>query len=246
MKSIYLAALIILVAGNAVALIDAELSTWYTRPSGDLKFNRATTNPGQLDLRDDLAYRDRSFGYGGYLALGRRHQFMFDFSALESSSSVNAPASINFPGLRIGKGARMRTEIEMRSFGTAYRYKLGNDVVSAGLSLGLQYRHYDVAIKSGSVGRESSSGTLVPTVGAFVAAHPLPLMNIKASVTHGRFNIGSGDSAVVDFQVAALMNIPPVFHLGIGYRALAVDYEGSDIDLNLKARGPMASIGMRF
>lgn len=234
--------LLILCGLPSYALLDAQIDTWYSDSEGSF-----TEESGAgADFHDELGLTGSSEAVSASLTVGTHHQVCANSLSFSlDGSSVNAD-SFSFDGRLLPRGSRLKSQLEISSVGAAYRFEVGSDILRIGFMAGLEQYEFDLMLKPDG-GAKSSRGSeaIMPMLGLFASGHPLPFANFKASASAGKYDFGD-ESRSLKIELQLLMEIPPGFYLGFGYRHLELMHESGDFDIDTTLQGPMAFVGFRL
>ena len=227
-------------------LLDLELYSWYTRPDGSLEAD-SDFYSSSIDLEEDLGYKDFSQTAGGSLVLGMHHQIEVSFLALDMSASNQLREDFNFGDLRFPAGSKVDSNIDVSGLGGAYRFEAGSDLLRGGFLAGIRHFGLSVGSESQAVGKaQRDVDAIIPVAGLFVSGHPLPFLNFKASATAGRWEFDGEESTFMEMDLGLLMEMPPGFYLGVGYRRMLLEHHSDSLDIDMPLAGPMAFVGFRL
>ncbi len=221
---------------------------WFPDLSGDIRVDDNGLSGTSLDLEDDLEVDDESYPLVEVFAgLGNHHLSVAYYNADYEGSNV-LDRTITFDGDTFNVGERVKSSLEYDVYDVMYRYDLLDlENVLAGFSLGLVGR---VQVFDGSVEIDSPS---MSTRQDFTAPIPMAGLNlhlgILADLLEARVlatGIGYGKGSMIDAQADISFTPFPFIDIHGGYRAMVIDFETDDVELNYDVLGPYVGVTLSF
>lgn len=221
---------------------------WMTSLDGEMKVTSGALTGTTVDMKDDLDLEDENLpGFEAFVGMGKHH-----LSVAYMASSTDGSATLNrqlvFDGNTYNVGEVVKSDLSLTTIDAVYQYDLFDfENVLAGFSLGpvVQVKFIDGEAKIRSATTGTSAGQdftgAVPMVG--VGAHLGILANILEA--RGRVTaIGYSGNSLVDGFVEAVVTPFPFLDIGLGYRALKLDADISDVLVDVGFTGPYMTVSL--
>jgi len=225
------------------ALLDAQIDTWYAEANG----NFSESPDRAADLRDDFGLTEGTEAVGAAIAFGLHHQAYADSLSISLDGSASPSDSYGLSSFNPSPGSYLKSELNISSFSAGYRFEAGSDILRMGFMAGLQQFEIDLELNpGGGPAWRRDSNAILPTLGIFASGHPLPFANFKAAASIGEYDFDGDKSSSFKLELQLLMEIPPGFYLGFGYRHLELVHEKNDFNIDATLQGPVAFLGFRL
>ncbi len=126
---------------------------------------------------------------------------------------------------------------------------LGSSFARIGLVAGLQHINYDAELSARAVGHATEDvAAILPIIGIFCMAHPLPFIGFRASAVGSRWDYDHVEASFMDVEIAAEWTLPGGLFAAGGYRHLTIDASDDEdpADLDVTMTGPVVYIGFEW
>ncbi len=241
--------LLIGLAREASALVEAEGSYWWMSLDGDGKVGYKGVEGTRIDVDDDLGF-DSSEGVESLrIIVGNVHQLGAAYLSTSLSADNQLNRTIHFRNKVYPVNTRISTDLDVDLFEAFYRFNVGTSLARGGFLLGGLYLRCDSEVRSPVYGRASgdfSSG--MPFVGAFFIGNPVPFLGFRGSVLGSAWDLGDVQASFIDAQMGIEVETPAGIFGGVGYRYVNIDASDDEepVDITLTLSGPMAYAGFEW
>lgn len=220
---------------------------------GDLAFGD-TTSSTQLDVAGtlDLASDD---DFAGRLAFqpARGHVTQLDFVPIRFAGDTNLDINAVINGFPYSAGDRVRSSIDLRSWGLSYRWGLSlGDYVSIGPVVGVDLLEGDLSTANlsnlGIPEVEERVLLPLPLAGLRLEVRPLPRLHLFAEARGMKLSSVSSIDDVEILAGEAGVRLLLAKHLALTgrYRLDDYDFTASDVDFDLRMAGVFVDMELRF
>ncbi|MEW5910554.1 MAG: hypothetical protein AB1659_12180 [Thermodesulfobacteriota bacterium] len=233
----------------AQALMEIEGFLWLMKPAGEASVGIDGLEGTKADLEDDLGYDDIENVPGIRAFLGKTHQVGFSAFKLDASANTTINRTIRFQDKEFQINENVSTAFDLTVIQGLYRFDIGPDIFHGGIMAGGEYINIGAEAASPRLGRAAADvDTGMFVIGVFAETNPLPFLQGRISLLGGTFDIGDIEAAYLDFELAVMAKFPPGFHVGAGYRHIAVDAKDSNLplEIDLAFSGPTIVVGFEW
>jgi len=180
--------------------------------------------------------------------IGDTHQAELVWLGVNVSGSDNIEVDSPVRGIPLSLRTKIDTTFDGTFVRAAYRYAQSIPGVDAAFILGLQYVDADTDFQSQAINLFASGDSLMPVIGVYVRANPLPGVNLQASVVTTNIDINDTITRFTDLELGANFSFLHSFYGGIGFHILSAEFENDseNVDLEIKFTGPMIYAGLNW
>lgn len=245
---------IVLALATPAMAIELGVRGYYWLPglNGDLKVDGDGINGTKIDLKSDLGMDEESYPILEAFAGIGKHHFSLSYYSVKYEGNKSIEDGITFNGTTYGASERIATEFSYDVYDFEYRIDLldlENILAGGSISALAKVKYFD-----GLVSLDAPDNDLlkkeqedfiapIPMIGAHVHIGLLAdLLELRAQLA------GIGYSNALLYEGFADISFTPFPFLDIhaGYRALVLDVDQDDIELNFDTTGPYAAISVGF
>jgi outer membrane protein len=258
MKKIQLLAVFVFVLAmlavpyRAFAFLGLEVGVgyWKQTPSGTIGYQPIAGTVGDIDLKDDLNFKDKSNPFvrvKAELPLILPNIYLMA-TPMSFDGSGRLARSISFGNQTFAASTDVQSKTKLDHYDVALFYPIPllktATLGKLNVELGLNARKIDFegTITSTLTSASKSLSIYLPMVYAGVQVKPISLFAIEAEFR----GIAIGQNHYYDYIGKLRINPIPVVYVSAGYRSEDVKIDQSDVKANLKFSGPFVEAGVSF
>ncbi|MCX6996728.1 MAG: hypothetical protein NTV49_06500 [Kiritimatiellaeota bacterium] len=232
----------------ARAIVEIEGYYWFMTPSGTAAVGIDGLAGTAVDLQGDLGYGSQVGVPGARLIFGDMFQVGAEYFRFSMSAENNIHRVIKFSDREYPVDADVKSRLESTFLRGFVRLNFGSDMVHGGFLVGGQYMAFNAQASSTLVGStERGVQTGMPIVGAFLEVSPIPILNLRGSVTGFKWDFGNITAKFIELEGSALLRFDPFF-AGAGWRYLQAQgtYAQYPVDVDIRLSGPVVFAGLKW
>jgi outer membrane protein len=230
--------------------VEAGVGYWQQSPSGTLSYQPVAGTVGDIDLKDDLNFKNKSNPFVRIkveLPLILPNIY-FMATPMSFDGSGRLTRNISFGNQTFNASEDVQSKVKLDHYDLALFYPIPLlktatlGILNVDLGLNARKIDFDGTITSTTTSASKSLSIYVPMVYAGVQVKPISLFAIEAEFR----GIAIGQNHYYDYIAKLRVNPIPVVYISGGYRSEDVKIDQSDVKANVKFSGPFIEAGVSF
>ena len=230
--------------------MEAGVGYWQQSPSGTLSYQPVAGTVGDIDLKDDLNFKNKS---NPFVRIKVEFPLIlpniyFMATPMSFDGSGRLTRNISFGNQTFNASEDVQSKVKLDHYDLALFYPIPLlkaatlGILNVDLGLNARKIDFDGTITSTTTSASKSLSIYVPMVYAGVQLKPISLFAIEAEFR----GIAIGQNHYYDYIAKLRVNPIPVVYISGGYRSEDVKIDQSDVKANVKFSGPFVEAGVSF